>query len=55
MRDMLSCAVRFLGRALDSVYNWGISSKNEGVGTGYRDLEFLFRGSVVIIEEAGDV
>jgi hypothetical protein len=33
VRDMLSCAVRFLGRALDSVH-WGvISSKNEGVGT----------------------
>ena len=34
MRDILPCAVRFLGRALDSVH-WGgvISSKNEGVGT----------------------
>jgi hypothetical protein len=31
--DMLPCAVRFLGRALDSVH-WGvISSKNEGGGT----------------------
>ena len=34
MRDILPCAVRFLGRALDSVQVWGvISSKNEGVGT----------------------
>ena len=33
VRDMLPCAVRFLGRALDSVH-WGvISSKNEGLGT----------------------
>ena len=33
MRDMLSGAVRFLGRAFDSVY-WGvISSKDEDVGT----------------------
>jgi len=33
VRDMLPCAVRFLGRALDSVH-WGvITSKNEGVGT----------------------
>ena len=33
MRDMLPCAVRFLGQALDTVH-WGvISSKNEGVGT----------------------
>ena len=33
MRDMLLCAVRFLGRALDSVH-WGlISSRDEGVGT----------------------
>jgi hypothetical protein len=33
VRDMLPCAVRFLGRALDSVH-WGvISSKNEGAGT----------------------
>ena len=32
VKDML-CAVRFLGRALDSVH-WGvISSKDEGVGT----------------------
>ena len=33
VRGVLSCAVRFLGRALDSAY-WGlISSKNEDVGT----------------------
>ena len=33
VRDMLPCAVRFLGRALDSVY-WGvIIFENEGVGT----------------------
>ena len=33
MRDMLLCAVRFLGRALDSVH-WGlISSRDKGVGT----------------------
>ena len=33
MRDMLPCDVRFLGRALISVY-WGyISSRDEGVGT----------------------
>ena len=33
VRDMLPCAVRFLGRALDSEH-WGvISSKNDGVGT----------------------
>ena len=33
VRDMLPCAVRFLGRTLDSI-RWGvISSKNEGVGT----------------------
>ena len=33
MRDLLPCAVRFMGRALDSVH-WGvISSNNEGVGT----------------------
>jgi hypothetical protein len=33
VRNMLPCAVRFLGRALDSVC-WGvISSKYEGVGT----------------------
>jgi len=33
VRDMLPCAVRFLGRALDSVH-WGvISSINKGVGT----------------------
>jgi hypothetical protein len=33
VQDMLPCAVRFLGRALVSVY-WGvIPSKNEGVGT----------------------
>ena len=31
MRDMLPCAVRFLGRVFDSVYWWVISSKNEGV------------------------
>jgi len=32
VRDMLPCAVRFLGRALDSVH-WGvISSQIEGVG-----------------------
>jgi hypothetical protein len=31
VRDMLSCAVRFLGCAFDSAY-WGvISVKNEGV------------------------
>jgi len=34
VRDMLLCAVRFLGQALDFVYWWVISSKNEGVGTG---------------------
>jgi len=33
VRDLLPCAVRFMGRALDSVH-WGvISSNNEGVGT----------------------
>ena len=33
VRDMLSCAVRYLGRAFGSVY-WGvILSRNEGVGT----------------------
>jgi hypothetical protein len=33
VRVMLPCAVRLLGRALDSVH-WGvISSENEGVGT----------------------
>jgi hypothetical protein len=33
VRDMLPCAVRFLGRALHSVHWGSISSKNEGVGT----------------------
>ena len=33
VQDMLPCAVRFLGQALDPVH-WGvISFKNEGVGT----------------------
>jgi len=32
VRDMLPCAVRFLGRALDSVY-WGLISSKNGVGT----------------------
>ena len=31
--DLLQCAVRFLGRALDSVH-WGVTSSNsEGAGT----------------------
>jgi hypothetical protein len=33
VRDMLPCAVLFLGRALDSVHWGAISFKNEGVGT----------------------
>jgi hypothetical protein len=32
VRDMLPCAVRFLGRALDSVHLGVISSKYGGVG-----------------------
>jgi hypothetical protein len=32
VRNMLPCAVRFLGQALDSVHWEVISSKNEGVG-----------------------
>jgi len=44
VRDMLPCAVRFLGQALDSVH-WGaisvISSKNEGVGI-FNVTGFLF-------------
>ena len=34
MRDMLPCAVGFLGRALGSVHWRVISSKNEGVSAG---------------------
>jgi hypothetical protein len=42
VRDMLPCAVRFLGRALYSLH-WGVISSKNGVGTLSATLSFCLR------------